>query len=1022
MSKLLAFSLSQRLVMLILMLLLVAFGFMAFNKLPIDAFPDVSTTQVQIIMKAPGMTPEEVETQIVYPIEQEILGIPHKKILRSQSKYAIAIITLEFDEGTDPYWARQQVNERLAGVLTTLPNGVNGGIAPMTTPLGEMFMFTIEGPLDPMAKRLLLERDVRPHLREIAGVADVNTLGGFVKTFEVSPNLSALAARGISLSQLQEAITRNHNSDGAGRLQEHGESILVRSDSRIKTLEDLQQLVIHNHNGQAIFLVDVADIKVGHLTRYGAVTKNGQGEAVEAIVLGLRGANARQLVADVEARLKIIEKNLPKGVILKPFYNRGELVNRAIHTVNKALFEAVALVLILLLLFLGNIRAAFVVAIVLPLSSLGTFLLMDYVGLSANLMSLGGLAIAIGLLVDAAVVVVENIEANIAEAHHKNIKVDLLHLIYRSVQEVSVPVISGMSIIVLVFMPLLSLEGLEGKLFKPVAITIIFALLTSLLISLTVIPVLASFLIKNKAHATPYVVLKLESWYEKVLLWSLSHQRTVYMYAGIGLLLAIISFPFIGKAFMPTLDEGDIIMQIEKIPSINLNTSIKVDLQVQQKILAKVPEIKEIIARTGSDELGLDPMGLNETDTFLVLKPKSEWTVANKEELVDKIRDSVKDIPGVNFSFTQPIEMRTSEMLSGVRGDLAIKIFGSDLATLNTLAENIADKISSIKGNQDVMTLQNEGILYLQVEIDRAAITRLGLDSENVQNQLRLLVEGKTIASVLENGKPMPLVIKGNEDIRMSKDVFSSMNIPLSTGGSVPLSAIANLVSTEGVVKIERENASRMSVVRANVSGRDLVGFVEEAKNKIAREVKLPTGYYLQWGGQFENQQRAAKRLMTVIPAALALIFFILFLTLASVKQAALVFVNIPFAMIGGVFALLITREYLSVPASVGFIALMGIAVLNGLVLISYFNQLMQKGYALQEAVKVGAMRRLRPVMMTATIAALGLIPLLLATGPGSEIQRPLAIVVIGGLVSSTLLTLIILPNLFIKFSVRNSS
>lgn len=1022
-SRLIAFALANRPVILILTGILLLAGWFSFQKLSIDAFPDVSSTQVQIIMKAPGMTPEEVESRIVTPIEVELLGLPYQKMLRSQSKYAIAVVTVDFEDGTDPYWARQQVSERLTGVMGNLPANASGGLAPMTTPLGEMFMFTVEGPQDAQQKRTLLDSVIRPQLRNIPGVADVNALGGLVRTFEVSPDMASLAARGISMQQVQDAINTNHRSDGAGRLVQHDESLLVRSDSSIRSLADLGNLVIKNEQGIGVRLADVAQIRNGSLTRYGAVTQNGRGEAVEGIVLGLRGANARQLVADVQARLSDIQKSLPAGTTIKPFYNRGELVNRAVHTVTKALTEAVVLVLILLMLFLGNVRAALVVACILPLSALATFMAMRYFGLSANLMSLGGLAIAIGMLVDAAVVVVENIEAQYhqlaAEKQTNPVQLDLphLHVIYRAVREVAMPVTAGMIIIMLVFVPILSLQGLEGKLFVPVALTIVFALCASLILSLTVIPVLASFLLKDAAHGhQPFVVRQLERIYQPALNWSLGHDKLVAGIAVAALLGAGALFPLIGKSFMPTMDEGDIIMQLEKLPSIQLQASTRIDQDVQARILKNVPEVIRVVARTGSDELGLDPMGLNETDSFLVLKPREQWRDPSKDVLIDRIRKVVADVPGVNFSFTQPIEMRTSEMLSGVRGDLAVKIYGTNLEKLNELAGQIQGILQGLSGSQDVMTLENAGVQYLQVQIDREAASRLGLTSEAIQNTLKIMVEGQPIGTVLEEGRRVPLVMRGDEAIRMSSDTFSQLRLPLADGSSVPLESVAMLVYDDGPVKIERENASRMSVVRANVRGRDLVGFVDEAKAKVAQQVKLPPGYRLAWGGQFENQQRAAQRLTIVVPMALGLIYFILFLTLGTLRQATLVFVNIPFALIGGIVALAATGEYLSVPASVGFIALMGIAVLNGLVMIGYFNQLRVKGMALDHVVRIGAMRRLRPVMMTATIAALGLIPLLLATGPGSEIQRPLAVVVIGGLVSSTLLTLILLPILFQRF------
>jgi cobalt-zinc-cadmium resistance protein CzcA len=1017
--RLIALSLAQRLLVLVLAVLMIAAGVKAAGELSIDAFPDVSSTQVKLIMKAPGMTPEEVETRIVAPIEQELLGIPYQSMLRSQSKYALADITLDFKEGTDAYWARQQVNERLASVMKDLPASASGGLAPITTPLGEIFMFTIEGPLSLTEKRTLLEWTIRPQLRNIAGVADVNSLGGLVKSFEVVPDLAALAARKVSLTQLREALEANNRSDGAGRLANGEESLLIRSDSGVRSLEDVRAIAIVSRDGVAVTVGQLAEVRIGALTRYGTVTQDGKGEAVQGLVLAMRGANAQSVVDQIRARLQEIGAGLPAGTTISTFYDRGNLVERAVSTVSKALLEATVLVIVLLYIFLGNVRAALVVACILPLSALGTFLLMRHFGLSANLMSLGGLAIAIGMLVDAAVVVVENIEAHSSKERPG---MSRLHVIYRAVRDVAVPVTAGMVVIMIVFVPLLTLEGLEGKLFAPVALTIIFALGASLVLSLTVIPVLASLFLKDHHGPAPKLVQWMERTYESLLVRALRKERIVVSTAVAALIVAVGLFLVVGKSFMPVLDEGDIIMQVEKLPSINLEESVKQDLAMQRRILDKVPEVTRIVARLGSDELGLDPMGPNETDSFLVLKPRAEWRSPNKDDLVEALRVATADFPGINVSFTQPIEMRTSEMLSGVRGDLAVKIYGPDSKTLAALANQIVGVMQKLHGSEDVLTVKNEGVQYLQVDIDRVAAGRLGLTVEAVQSDLRSMIEGLDAGVVIDGVQRLPLLIRGSEQLRMSADLFQQIRLPLADGHSVPLSQIAALRHVDGPVKVERENGSRLAVVRANVRGRDLVGFVDEARAAVAQQVKLPTGYRLTWGGQFENQQRAAGRLAVVVPVALALIFLLLFSTLRSVRQAALVFVNIPFALIGGVVALAITGEYLSVPASVGFIALMGIAVLNGLVMITCFNQMAARGLPLAQVVTQGAVRRVRPVMMTATIAALGLVPLLLATGPGSEIQKPLAIVVIGGLISATLLTLILLPILFRRFGVAGSN
>jgi cobalt-zinc-cadmium resistance protein CzcA len=1017
-SRIIAFALAQRLLMLVLTVLLVGAGALALRTLPIDAFPDISTTQVKIIMKAPGMTPEEVETRITAPIEQELLGIPRQSILRSKSKYAIADITLDFEDGTDIYWARQQVTERLNGVLASLPATASGGLAPISTPLSDVFMFTIEGPLSLTDKRTLLDWTLRPDLRAIPGVADVNSLGGFVKSFEVVPDVTALAARQLSLADLQRVVEAGNRNDGAGRLDNNEDALLVRSDGSIRTLDDLRAVVLATRNGTPVRVGDVAEVRVGALTRYGMVTQNGAGEAVEGLVISLRGANARAVVEQVRAHVKAIEATLPAGTTIKAFYDRGNLVERAVGTVTEALAEAIALVLVLLFIFLGNVRAAVAVAVILPLSALVTFLAMRLYGLSANLMSLGGLAIAIGMLVDAAVVVVENIEAHSGESQAR-VRGHRLHVVFRAVQEVALPVTSGMLVIIIVFLPLITLQGLEGKLFAPVALTIMFALAASLVLSLTVIPVLASFLLGEAAHGTPRLVQRLEAGYARLLEWTLARERRVYGAALAGLAAAVVGFLFVGKSFLPTMDEGDVVLQLEKVPSVNLAQSAAIDLAVQRRILATVPEVRRIVGRVGSDEIGLDPMGTNETDSFLELAPRDTWRVRDKDWLVDQIRKAGDGFAGINFSFTQPIDMRVSELISGTRGDLAVKIYGTDLTRLDELAQQLAAVLRGVAGSQDVIAPANQGVQYLQVRPDRLAAGRAGLTINEVQDDLRTLVEGRTVGVVLEEGRRLPLIVRGGSGARLTPELFGQLRLPQAGGQAVPLAQVAALSVSEGPVKIERENSQRMAVVRANVRGRDLVGFVREAQAAVAGQVRLPAGYRVTWGGQFENQQRTAARLAVVVPLALGLIFLLLFATFGSVRQAVLVFANIPFAMIGGVFALLVTRQYLSVPASVGFIALMGIAVLNGLVMITYFNQLRAKGVPLDELVRSGARRRLRPVLMTASITAFGLVPLLFATGPGSEIQRPLAVVVIGGLLSSTLLTLVLLPSLFRRYGVE---
>ena len=1015
-SRLVQISLSQRLFTLLATLVVAGAGLYAYVGLPIDAFPDVSSAQVKVIMQAPGMTPEEIESLITVPIEVEMLGIPKTKILRSVSKYGLVDVTIDFEDGTDIYWARQQVSERLGGLANILPDGIVGGMAPVTTPLGEMFMFTVDGGgLSLTERRSLLDWVIRPVLRTVPGVADVNVLGGVVRAFEVVPDALKMAASGVTIAQLKEAVSANNSNDGAGRLGEGDEVLLVRSEGKITTLDDLREIVVTIKDGALVRIGNIAEVKIGMVTRNGAVTKNGTEEAVQGLVLGLAGANAQQVVEGVRKKLDELQPTLPQGVQLDVFYDRASLVSKAVGAVSTALLQATILVIILLGLFLGNIRAALTVALVLPLAALITFIMMRGFGMSANLMSLGGLAIAIGMLVDASIVVVENIVQRLATDPTAG-KLPRLHTIYRAVREVAVPVTSGVLIIITVFLPLLTLQGLEGKFFVPVALTIVFALAGSLILSLTIIPVLASYLLRKIKHEEPRLPRKLLTLYEPMLSWALRRQRIVAGVSVLMLVAAVVIYTQVGKTFIPTMDEGDLIVGIEKLPSISLEQSTALDLKIQRAIMQAIPEVYGIVARVGSDEIGLDPMGLNQTDTYLLLKPKGEWRMKNKEALKDEVRKVLDPMPGIQYSFTQPIEMRVSEMIIGVRGDLAVKIFGPDLNKLNEYASQVQSLIKTVPGNQDVYTVQNDGVQYLRVAVDRLQAGRLGLSVEEIQDSLRAQIDGQRAGVIIEGIRRTPIILRGTESVRISPAEFGAMRITTKDGSTVPLTSVAKLERAVGPVKIDREMASRYSVVIANVGGRDLVGFVEEAKALVGQNLLLPTGYYITWGGQFENQQQAAKRLTIVVPIALGLIFVLLFSTFGSVRQTLLILSNIPFALVGGIVALWITGEYLSVPASVGFIALLGIAVQNGVVLVSYFNQLQSEGMKLSELVVQGAKRRLRPVLMTASSTAFGLMPLLFASGPGSEIQRPLAIVVIGGLVTATALTLMLLPILYLRF------
>ena len=1017
MDKLIHTALRWRTLTLLLAALLALAGLRAWFQLPIDAFPDISPTQTKIILKIPGMTPEEVELRVVRPIEQELLSIPKKRMVRSVSKYGIADITLDFEEGTDIYWARQQVSERLSGVMGDLPTGVSGGLAPITTPLSELFMFTVEGDFSLAEKRRVLDWTIRPELRTVPGVAEVNALGGEVQTFEVVPRPERMAALGVSMAELRSALAANNSNDGAGRMSAGETSLVVRVEGAVRQLEDLRAIRIDAPRSHGkVLLDDIATVRTGALTRYGAVTQDGQGEAVEGLVLGLRGVNARELVTALEARIAELQKRLPQGMSIRTFYNRGELVARATGTVTKALMEAAVLVCGVLYLFLGGVRAALVVAVSLPLSLLATFLMMQATGITANLMSLGGLAIALGMLVDASVVVVENIESRLSE-HAQNPAATMTEHVLHAVRQVVQPVVAGVVIIGVVFLPLLTLQDLEGKLFSPVAKTIVMALAASLLIAFTVIPALASLVLRMQGAHEPALMRHLLAGYVRLRDACWRHPRTLFGVAIGALVLAAGLYTQIGKTFMPTLDEGDILVQLQKDSSITLDASVELDTRVQQAILAQVPEVQSIVARVGSDELGLDPMGLYETDTFLVLKPRGQWR-GSKKDIIHALRQVLDGFPGLVYGFTQPIEMRISEMLTGTRGDVAIKLFGEDLAQLAQTAQRVAEAVRGVSGAAEVIAPKAEGMPYLNVALRRHTIGQAGLSIEGVQQALRQQIEGDTVGLVLEGGIRTPLTLRGADGLRQSPEGLRNLPMTAPDGRAWPAGALADIRQTEGPIRIDHELSQRLTTIQVSVEGRDLTGFVQDAQKAVAA-LGLPPQVRVVWGGQFENQQRAATRLAIVIPAAMGLIFLILSLTFGSPRQAAIVFVNIPFARVGGVVALALSGQYLSVPASVGFIALLGIAVLNGVVMVTHFNERLANGEDMASAVRLGSERRLRPVLMTAIITALGMIPLLFATGPGSEIQKPLAIVVTGGLVSATLLTLLLLPLIFERWSER---
>ncbi len=1009
-------ALSQRLLLLLLTSLLAVVGWQSMINTPIDAFPDITHPQVKIILKVAGMTPSEIETRVTALVETEMLGIPKQKRLRSLTKYGLTDITVDFEEGVDIYWARQQVNERLSAMSERLPSEMEGGIAPMTTPLSDVFMFTLESDsLSLSERRQWLDWVIRPSLRTLAGVADVNTLGGEVRTYEIAPDAQRMAALGITLEDIQQTISNNHQMTGAGRLDESEETLVVRLNGSQTGLDSLAALRITTKDNTPIRIADVAQVHLGSLARNGGVTHNGKGETVEAIVLAMTGANARMVVKGVEERLASLEAALPKDLHINVFYNRANLIERAVWTVTQSLIEAIILVLLLLIVFLSNWRAALTVAMILPLSALATFILMEQAHLSANLMSLGGLVIAIGMLVDAGVVVVENIVSRLHAG--KSHRLPKQHLIALAVGEVSTPVAAGIAIIIIIFLPLLTLEDIEGKLFSPVALTIVFALASALVLALTVIPAIASMLLSGQhAFDEPQWLERLQVTYQAFLEGAIKRQRLIASISALSLVLAAVAYPNIGKIFIPTLDEGDIIVQLEKLPSISLNASLALDTKVQQSLLAEVPEITGIIARAGSDDIGLDPMGLNDTDSFLTLKPAAQWRIPHdKEALLTAIRDVLDSFSGINHTLTQPIEMRVSEMLTGTRGDIAIKIYGDNAQQLTQLAERIQTELTHMTGAAEVFTPANNGVQYLQVTFDHDAMRRYELNVDTLSQWIRSQLEGQAIGLMYEGNRRTPIMLRGDAQPSENLPELAQLPIPQTLAKGLRLSDVATLERSEGPVSIARENGQRMAVVLVNVNGRDLVGFVEEAQQKIKNTIALPAGYWLTWGGQFENQQRASQRLSIVIPLGLLMIAFLLLMLLGSFKLTLITMLSVPFALVGGIIALYASGEYLSLPASIGFIALLGIAVLNSLVMVDTWKHLRNEGHSGLTLVLMGAKRRLRPVLMTASIAALGLMPLLFATGPGSELQRPLAVVVIGGLVTSTLLTLVLLPLIYYR-------
>jgi cobalt-zinc-cadmium resistance protein CzcA len=1023
--------LKQRLVVVVVALALCGAGLFAAKNLSVDAFPDVTNIQVMVATVSIGRSPEEIERLVTIPVELAMIGLPGLVEMRSLNKSGLSLITLVFTDKTDVYFARQLVMERLIEVSPTLLPGINPVLGPVTTGLGEVYQYTLVHPDDgkrPLTVEELTERRtiqdwvVRPLLRATQGVAEINSIGGYVKEYLVLADPNRLRHYDLTLGEVDRAIANNNANASGNILPLHAEQYLIRGVGLIRTLDDIRNIVIKELDGVPVYVRDVAEVKFGEEVRQGASIKGGYTESVAGIVMMLAGGNAKEIVGRLKDKVADINERglLPGGLQIEPFYDRTDLVSAALWTVSKVLIEGIALVIVILFIFLGDVRSSLIVVATLIITPLITFMVMNDQEISANLMSLGGLAIAIGLMVDSTVVVVENVYHRLG--HADSTRESKLLTIVDAVVEVGTPVIFGICIIILVFLPLMALQGMEGKTFSPLALTIAIALAVSLVVSLTLSPVLCAYILKGGADKDTRVIAILKSGYRGLLKSALAHEKTTIMTAVGLLVLSFSLFPLLGKSFIPIMQEGAVTPVIIRVPSISLPKAIEIESEAMA-LIAAVPGVKSVVSKLGRGESPADPASQNESDPIATLD--LEGSGRTQHEIEEDIREALKVLPGVNIALSQPIAQRVDEMVTGVRSQLAIKIFGDDLNELRRLSEQVARIIKSTRGARDIRIERLSGQQELTIDIDRHAIARHGLNVADVNELIETAIGGKAVTKIFEGERRFVLRLRFPEHFR--DDVESIRDLLLRPPGKagpngqmaapggvlVPLSAVADIDVVDGPAIISREYAKRRVVIGVNVHDRDIGGFVAELQERTAKEVKLPPGYRFVWGGQFENMERAMETLSVIVPLTIAAIFFLLFVLFNSIKLAGLIILVLPFASIGGVVGLFITGEYLSVPASVGFIALWGIAVLNGVVLISYIRKLRDEGASVADAVIKGCEQRFRPVLMTATVALLGLVPFLFATGPGSEVQRPLAVVVIGGLITSTLLTLVVLPTLY---------
>lgn len=1049
-SRIIDFSIRQRVLVLLATLAVAGIGVYSFTRLPIDAVPDITNVQVQINTNVPALSPVEVEQQVTFPIESSMGGLPRIESIRSISRYGLSQVTIVFEEGTDIYWARQLVGERLGEARGALPPGLaEPQMGPVSTGLGEIYMWSVEatGPkpdgseYTPQDLRTVQDWVVRPQLRTVAGVTEINSIGGHEKQLHVTPDPAKLMAFGLSFRDIMQAIAQNNANAGGGYIEHAGEAYLVRATGLIGSSDDIASIVVKSDAGVPIRIRDVATVAVGQELRTGAGTHDGQ-EVVIGTVMMLMGANSRTVSQDVHERMDQIRKTLPEHVVVNTLYNRTYLVDATLRTIKKNLFEGAVLVIVVLLLLLGNLRAALIVACAIPLSMLLAVTGMVQEKVSANLLSLG--AVDFGIIVDGAVVFVENIVRRASEEQKKKQRTltgeERRSIIGEAGRQVAKPTLFGVLIIMIVYLPILTLTGIEGKMFKPMALVVLMALGGALVLTFTFVPAACAVLLRGRFSENESVLIRRAKGVYRPSLHLALKLRWVTV--GLASLLVVASGLLatrLGSEFVPQLGEGALAIQPARIPSIALTTSIEMQKELERALRDEFPdEIASIFARTGTAEVATDPMGPNVADTFLMLHPRAQWTRAStQEKLAQEIEVFLQTIPGQNYEISQPIELRFNELISGVRSDLAVKVFGDDLELLIESGNEIARVLGQIPGASDVQVEQVSGLSMLTIDIDRDRISRHGLNVSDVQDVVAIAFGGREAGTLYEGDRRFPIIVRLPEDLRGRMDLVRHLPIPLPAGHALgtgpaggedtdgagfaylPLEAVANITVSEGPNQISRENAKRRLVVQANIRGRDMGSFVAQAQEQIDAQVTLPDGYYLSWGGQFENLARAQRRLMIVVPLALSLIFIMLYTAFGSARHAILVYTGVPMALTGGVVALWARGMPLSISAGVGFIALSGVAVLNGVVMITFINQLRQEGKPLHEAVVEGSLSRLRPVLMTALVASLGFVPMAFNTGMGSEVQRPLATVVIGGLISSTLLTLLVLPTLHLWLGER---